>query len=264
MPESTEIHSAGMNYYLSRYCTAAIAAGVGLLALSQTAHANVAIKHVFLSLGNGNDGSPPVQIDFNNDGVVDVSFNAFGVDYGYGTAASSVRANPQTPKLGGGVVIMGVGSGGPYVAAQRRGMQVGPSAHFSSKSVTIERTFESTSNFFSKCPNRHLFGNWPGSNPDRFVGVKFLIHGTTHYGWVRLSLDTTSQNNCAISAAVTAYAFETVANKKISIGSSNPSDETRPRKSAAASEIPSLGMLALGAEGMPLWRREETLSSAKW
>ena len=263
MLESTEIHSDGINCHLSRYCTAAIAAGVGLLALSQPAHANVVVKHVSLGLGNGNDGSPPVQIDFNSDGVVDVSFNAFGVDYGYGTAASSVRANPQTSKPGGGVAIMGAGSGGPYVAALRRGMQVGPSAHFSSKSVTIERTFESTSNEFSKCPNRHLFGNWPGSTPDRFVGVKFMIHGTTHYGWVRLSLNTTSQNNCTITTAVTAYAYETVANKKITIGSSTSSDEEQPRKNAAASETPTLGMLALGAEGMPLWRREETLSSTK-
>ncbi len=263
MVASTEIHSDGINYHLSRYCTAAIAAGVGVLALAQPAHANVVVKHVSVGVGNGNDGSPPVQIDFNNDGVVDVSFNAFGVDYGYGTAASSVRANPQTPKPGGGVVIMGAGSGGPHVAALRRGLQVGPSAHFSSKSVTIERTFESTSNEFSKCPNRHLFGNWAGSNPDRFVGVKFLIHGTTHYGWVRLSLNTTSQNNCTITTAVTAYAYETVANKKITIGSSTSSDEEQPRKSAALSETPSLGMLALGAEGMPLWRREETLSSTK-
>jgi len=264
MVESTEIHSDGINYYLSRYCIAAIAAGVGVLALAQPAHANVVVKHVFLGLGPGNDGAPPVQIDFNNDGVIDVSFGAFGVGYGYGTAAYSVRANPQTSKPGGGVAMMGGGSHGPYVAALRRGMQVGPSAHFSSKSAIIERTFQSTSHGFSKCDiNRHLFGNWAGSNPDRFVGVKFLIHGTTHYGWVRLSLNTTSQNNCTITTAVTAYAYETVANKKITIGSSTSSDEEQPSKRAALSETPSLAMLALGADGMPLWRREETLNSTK-
>jgi hypothetical protein len=100
MSGSTEIHPDGIDYSLGRYCAAAIAASVGILALAQPAHAKVVAKHVTLELGNGNDGSPPIQIDFNNDGVIDVSFNAFQVDYGYGTAGSSVRANPQTPKSG--------------------------------------------------------------------------------------------------------------------------------------------------------------------
>lgn len=258
----TDIYSQDISYYLTRYCTAAIAGGVGMLALAPPAHADVVVKHVKLGLANGNDGSPPVQIDFNNDGVIDVSFNAFGVDYGYGTAASSVRANPQTPKPGGGVVIMGSGSHGPYVAALRRGMQVGPSAHFSSKTRIVERTYQQTSNGFSKCGiNRHLFGNWAGSNPDRFVGVKFVIHGTTHFGWVRLSLDTTAFNNCEINTTITAYAYETVANKKITIGSSTSSDDEPTRTSATVSNSPNLGMLALGADAMPLWRRDDTISA---
>jgi hypothetical protein len=261
MSVSSELHSNIINDRLGRYCTAAVAAGVGLLALVQPAQAKVVVKHVSLGLGPGNDGAPPVQIDFNNDGVIDVSFNAFGVDYGYGTAGYSVVANPQTSKPGGGVVIMGGGSRGPYVAALRRGMQVGPSAHFSSKRLIIERTFESTSNEFSKCRNRHLFGHWAGSNPDRFVGVKFLVSGTAHYGWVRLSLNTTADNSCTVDTTVTAYAYETVANKKITIGSSTSTDDEQPRTSADALIDPSLGLLALGSDGMPVWRRKGPVSS---
>ena len=261
MSVSSELHSNIINHHLGRYCTAAVASGVGLLALVQPAQASVVVKHVALFLGPGNDGAPPVQIDFNNDGVIDVSFNAFGVDYGYGTAGYSIVANPQTSKPGGGVVIKGSGSHGPYVAALRRGMQVGPSARFSSRRVIIERTFEATSNSFTKCPNRHLFGNWAGSNPDRFVGVKFLMHGTTHYGWVRLTLNTTAQNSCTVETEVTAYAYETVADKKIAIGSSTSADADRSDESAVVSKVTSLGLLALGVDALPLWRRDDTISS---
>jgi hypothetical protein len=61
-----------------------------------------------------------------------------------------------------------------------------------------------------------------------------------------------SPNECReISATITAYAYETVANKPITIGSTTEmADEPKAPN-------PSLGMLAMGTDGLTLWRREE-------
>jgi hypothetical protein len=61
-----------------------------------------------------------------------------------------------------------------------------------------------------------------------------------------------------ISGTITAYAYETVANKPITIGSTTEmADEPQAPN-------PSLGMLAMGADGLTLWRREEhTMAEAR-
>ena len=249
---SNDIHQL-----LGFYSAAAVAAGVGFLALAQPALGEVVVTHKTLYLGNGSDGSPPVTIDFNNDGAVDISFqqNSYGYGYGYAGAEAFVLR----PPAGAGVVVKGIGSRGPYVAALLRGAQIGPSAHFNAQSDVIERTYQQTSNGFSHCGiNRKLYGHFPGNVPDRFVGVKFLIDGATHYGWVRISVDTTFDNGCQMRTKVTAFAYETVANQKITIGAtSSGGSETPSEKASGSVGRPSLGMLASGADGLVLWRKEK-------
>ncbi|HEX3822579.1 MAG TPA: hypothetical protein VHW45_19765 [Candidatus Sulfotelmatobacter sp.] len=237
------------------YSTAALAAGVSMLALAQPVVGEVVTIHKTLFLGNGADGSPPVQIDFNNDGAIDISFNQFSETYGSGAQAMVLR-----PPVGAGVITKGMGSRGPYVSALLRGAQVGPSAHFNAQSDIIERTFRPTTAGSQCGTHEKLYGHFPGNIPDRFIGVKFLINGATHYGWVRMSVDATI-DGCFLGAKVTAYAYETVANKKITIGSSasaatETEEDGQSQKSADAFVRPSLGMLALGADGLS-WRRKE-------
>ena len=101
------------------------------------------------------------------------------------------------------------------------------------------------------CPACSARGPWAGVN-DKFLGVRFKISGQTHYGWVHVNLHTRT---------ITGYAYETNADQPILAG-----EKSRPVKSAAADPaqvlVPSkqpatLGALALGADGLPLWRREE-------
>jgi hypothetical protein len=87
-----------------------------------------------------------------------------------------------------------------------------------------------------------------------------MIGGETHYGWVRLKVGKLT----TFSAVVTGYAYETVANKAILAGKTH----STPAKSAAnAVPMPApvpqpatLGLLARGADGMAIWRREEELT----
>jgi hypothetical protein len=253
------IPSDNFRQRMTFYSTAALAAGVSMIALAQPVAGEVVTTHKTLFLGNGADGSPPAQVDFNHDGAVDISFNQFSQTYGSGAQAMVLR-----PPAGGGVITKGGGSRGPYASALLRGAQVGPSAHFNAQSDIIERTFRPTT-AGSQCGTaRKLYGHFPGDVPDRFVGVKFLINGATHYGWVRMSVDTTA-DGCFLGVKVTAYAYETVPNKKITIGSStSAATETQTKEagqshnSADAFVPPSLGMLALGADGRSLWRRKQS------
>ena len=58
---------------------------------------------------------------------------------------------------------------------------------------------------------------WGGDPKDRYVGVRFLIGGQTHYGWIRLTV-TTSTEEAARELRITGYAYETLANKPILAG----------------------------------------------
>ena len=102
-------------------------------------------------------------------------------------------------------------------------------------------------------------GYWVGNPNDRYLGVRFLIDGAFHYGWIRLPITTTTQlHGPVMSAEITQYSYETVANQSINADKRrNRELRFRPR-SIGDQRGPALGMLALGAEGLPLWRREET------
>jgi hypothetical protein len=100
---------------------------------------------------------------------------------------------------------------------------------------------------------------------NRYLGVKFLIKGKTHYGWVRLNVKHTPP--IGIDAVITGYAYETIAGKPIIAGKTKGPDQRNQEGSStgasAMSPIPdqpaSLGVLALGAQAVPLWRRKESV-----
>jgi len=233
------------------YSAAAMAAGVSMLALAQPAQGEVVITKKTIPIPVSSYFFPPpkpVLLDLNHDGVNDFSFSLYSFAYHSFQIDLTVRALD-----GGDVVGAANKEGGFYASALAHGAKIGPSAHFSSKGVAdIERAsgFDASSKY-----SRHLYGDW-GNNPvNRYLGVKFLINGETHYGWVRLTITTQPKG---FSATITAYAYETVANKKISAGVASTSvAESQAESQAGKAVRASLGMLALGADGLALWRRDQ-------
>ena len=88
----------------------------------------------------------------------------------------------------------------------------------------------------------YFHGHWVNVK-NRYLGLKFQIKGKTHYGWARLSVQAISQ----ISATLTGYAYETIANKPIIAGKTNGPDVITVQPA-------SLGHLAAGASAIPVWR----------
>jgi hypothetical protein len=90
---------------------------------------------------------------------------------------------------------------------------------------------------------------------NRYLGVKFLIGGTTHYGWVRITTSTTAHPH------ITGYAYETTPNTSIKDGTISGPEKVgnlAPAEMLAPNPQPaSLGLLARGSDGIAIWRREE-------
>jgi hypothetical protein len=230
---------------LKTYSLAAMAAGVGALALVHPAEAQVVVTQTNLQLNSG--GSVP--IDLNNDGVTDfiLAIEHNGYDHGF---YGSFGAMPVT----GGKVMAGTrGTLGAYASALGIGAVIGPSAHFSSSAGRGVTMVERSVGFVSASTANTVYGNW-GNASYKHLGVKFLISGETHYGWIQMSTDTVA----GMTATIEAYAYEVQANKKVTIGTTADKAEVRTEpetKTVTIDRGPALGMLALGADGLEMWRR---------
>jgi hypothetical protein len=96
---------------------------------------------------------------------------------------------------------------------------------------------------------------------NRYLGLKFQIKGRVHFGWARISV--TTLPNRLFFATLTGYAYETIPNKAIVAGQTKGPDEARsiePSNELLREPSPppaSLGLLAVGARGLSVWRRKD-------
>ena len=211
---------------LSAYTLAASAAGVGMLALAQPAEARIIYTATKVSADN-------LPLDLNNDGTPDfVLFtgHTWGCNEECGSSSWFVYGSPRFKQKNAAVVV----DKNNYVSALRRGGRIG-SAH--ATSAAIERV-----HWRSGSENK-LFGDWASGSKgvkNRYLGLKFFIHGKAHYGWARLSLQIITKQGIGgrINATLTGYAYETIPNKPIIAGKTHGKDEA------------TLGRLAQGVSGI--------------
>jgi hypothetical protein len=217
---------------------AAAAAGVSLVALTPPAEAKVVITtHINIAITN------TTSIDLNHDGIADLTFTLGGYNHALGAYSTYLNV----AGLNGGGVVEKKNTG--LASNLLRSAKIGPSANFSSYGLMARRAG------CYMCPTSST-GDWGGGQPNRFLGVKFLIHGTTHYGWVRLTV--TSSKTKLTTATITEYGYETIANKLVLAGL--PSKTAQASSEEDISELrASLGTLALGVDGLAMWRREDSV-----
>lgn len=221
------------------YVIAAAAAGVGALALAHPADAEIVVTRKTIPIPDSGflGYNPPTPISLNNSSVNDFSFSLYTFVY------HSFRESLFVNTLEGGGVAASANS---YPLCLEPGAKIGPSAHFESgQFVTIEERSGVNSTFAHASNHRGL---WGGNPHDRFLGVRFLIDGATHYGWVRLNIDTLK----TFSATIIEYAYETVPGQPIRAGFGTESSVDAGR--GTTQQGPSLGALALGTKGLAQWR----------
>jgi len=259
LPETAE---RGLRFY----SLAAAAASVSALALALPAEGEIIITNKTIPI----HVNKSVLLDLNGDGIID--FNFFLSNYNFGaTSVNNLFVSQAHPPSFGDNVI-----GSAYSAsALLRGAKIGPSDRFIRTyvhyGIPIEESLLCTQNCNGKTGYsfvQRLGGKWGGGHPNRFIGIKFQIKGQTHYGWIRLTVTIKHKGNGhgptgSFSATITEYGYETVANKSCGAGlpGAAASDvvHTRavPKQESVRKTGPSLGMLAQGADALPLWRRED-------
>jgi hypothetical protein len=222
------------------YSVAAGATGVGLLALAQPASGEIVYTPANVTISTTTLNN--YALDLNGDGTADFFLGAVSkasVDTSGGT--SRIIAKP----VQGNFVV---GYGGD-AAALKEGQAIGIGRKFKGSMMASLHTFIGTEFTFR--------GQWVNAK-DRYLGLEFEIDGQTHYGWARLSVV-----GKTMTAKLTGYAYETVANASIKAGQTSGSDASalaRTGVPAFQADAPpaSLGALALGAPALSIWRRRET------
>src|ERR1700722_13269931 len=262
--------SNNLSRQVAQYSLAAAVAGVSMLALVQPAAGEVVVtkKTIPIPLAPA-DMQEPVTISMANNGVGNFSF-ILSSSTGYPTEhLRQVSVLGIDPGQDGAHNQFMAGGFYTKALALARGANIGPvtrSAPFVSSGGLVEATNTSRGSFYSR-------GYWAGNLKNHYIGVRFQLNGQTHYGWIRLTVTTnTKLRKPSLEATITGYAYETVANKLIKAGttataatagetSKKPSAQVLVPRNIQNHAGPSLGMLARGAESLPLWRREETLTS---
>jgi hypothetical protein len=243
-PTSHPSHS--LNQRLNLYALAAGAAGVGILAVPHSLEAEVVYTATNITLTNGS-----LAIDLNHDGAVDfiLSNKSTGFCCLY-TRVLNVR---------GGFVgssqnaVMGAGKN---ARALKEGATIGPQQSFLAAPLAMATAINDSNSFF------YVFGEFANKS-DRFLGVEFVLpQGVRHYGWIRFQPVRAGfrLGKPIVSATVTGYAYETVANQPISAGQTKEqtAELAPPSDLSPMSQPAGLGLLALGAPGLHVWRRQDS------
>jgi len=251
--------SESIHRQLTMYALAASAAGVGVLALSSPAGAKIVYTPV-------NVRAWRYYLDLNHDGITDFYFNANSASVSNGSngiirtsylGVGGARGESNNNAVAGKSNLAGVLWPGEEIGPKRQfGAGVGLIEHWRQESK-IHGTTTST-----------LVGKWANGGKGfkaHYLGLKFFIKGKVHYGWARLT--TTDRPRGAV---LTGYAYETIPGKAIIAGQTKgEADELRKEgfgpSAVLTNPIPatpqpaSLGVLALGAQGVPLRRKDSTL-----
>jgi hypothetical protein len=201
-----------LNQRLLAYMAAAGAAGVSMLALTQSADAKVVYTPASRAITSGS------RLDLNNDGIPDYGFHG----------------NFELCGTCGYFLVKGINFNMTMSGAQplASGVSVGPDGKFRNGiGIMID--------WCSCSGNPNTGGPWLGVQ-DEYMGFEFNIKGAAHFGWARFSVT----DKGAIT--LTGYAYETISLKPIVTGDTGADDEESAEKPDADS---ALGQLALGAAG---------------
>jgi len=240
-PRTPSRLSESVHHQLNMYALAASAAGVAVLALAQPAEAKIVYTRIHQVIGTKGH----YDLDLNHDGTTDFVLLQTGNPTWNGTRASNTLiAEPLAANVVEGCKYAKYyfGGGNGLASALNAGARIGSGAPFRKKNVN--RMMAAT--WQNDC-NGGPSGLWLDVT-NRYLGLKFQIHGKTHYAWARMTVQLRS--NFLLNATLTGYAYETIPGKPIITGKTKGPDVITVQPA-------SLGRLAQGSAGLAAWRSGE-------
>jgi hypothetical protein len=248
--------AAGMEKSLSAYASAAIASGVSLLALTNSAEAKIVYTPTDTNIPI--DNADYVPLDLNHDGIVDflfrnLDYNGSADSLAVGCGLIRVSSGNSTCRYQRNQIW---GRGGRFASALRGGFAVGTNKSYFQQGGEPKgqpgRLAEMAIVFgsiFGAYSYSGTGGQWMYTK-NRYLGLKFIIGGQIHYGWARLNVI----KGPVFQATLTGYAYETIPNKPIITGKTTGPDVITLEPVIEAS---TLGHLAQGASGISAWREKK-------
>jgi hypothetical protein len=229
---ASEGSSESFHLRLAAYAMAAGAAGVGLLAATPPANAEVVYTPAHTNFTNGT-----VYIDVNHDGINDFVLSI----YNFATEDRRLAVRGLASQNG----VLGYSSSGYSPQALKLGQRIGRGANFFQNEAPAVNVADTSGTIIE--------GPFPNVGK-RFLGLKFNIEGQTHYGWAVITVTAgVRAHKLGIDATLLGYAYETVAGEALVAGEGAAKFD----ESDSAPRSGTLGMLALGAPALALWRRED-------
>ncbi len=220
--------SESLHHRLNSYALAATAAGVGALAFALPGEGKI----IYTRTNHVIDRNHPEHEIYltNNHEASDAE-----IRYSF----SSSRGLYRRALFAVGNVANTVEDRRPVALALKAGSKIGSSLNFgnSFRTHTMAEKRITTGTMETQ-----TFGYWFNVSR-RYVGLEFRINGKIHFGWLRLSTQTSDD----YSATLTGYAYETIPNKPIIAGKTKGPDVVTVQPA-------SLGHLAHGAASISAWR----------
>jgi hypothetical protein len=254
-PRTAAKLSDSVHQQLSMYALAASAAAVGASALAAPAHARIIYTYANRSIYTHST----VRLDLNHDGVADFIFKDFRYTNSFGSGTGRLSILPAQPKnqIWGHTVAPRA-----YASALLPGARIGLKKHFLSGAAMMASSRDDQGPRPSLRSSGICTGPWANVST-RYLGLKFLIQGETHFGWARLDVGCQVATS-EVTATLTGYAYETVPDRPIITGKKTGPDEIiraaqqdQSNMGANALQPATLGRLAQGAKGLVAWRREK-------
>jgi hypothetical protein len=257
LPKSrtTTVLPKSIDKSLGFYALSATAAGVGVLALASPTEAKIVYTPAHVKLPA--EGS--YAIDLDHDGTTDFHIGRWGNVSSAGSIGGLGIGNYSAAATNG-VVATKPFRVVPAAVAIPAGKSIGPQRRFYSGGslCTVSYSFGS-----HKVRSNGQWVDGGQGLKGGYIGVKFISNNELHYGWVRVSV---SIHDHLMTAELTGYAYETIPNKPIVAGQTEGNDDEaamQPTSVAPQPQTATLGLLALGAPGLSIWRREESSSEER-
>jgi hypothetical protein len=244
--------SGPVSQRLNAYTLAAGAAGVGMLALTHPAEAKIIYSPANIPIVQ-NGG--PVELDLNHDGINDFQFsNAYTTEAVRGAEGFHQSSLTVYPVQQSNRVRATKFKDQFEAAAIPKGKSVGPDKLFQPGDSGM---------VMWACAGGTSGGGCGGAwlkVKEAYLGLKFVINGKTHFGWAHI------RQAGETNPTIVGYAYETIPNKPIITGQTKGTDEIGADQpvslTAPATPVATLGLLAMGAPGVSIWRREESANGA--
>jgi hypothetical protein len=235
--------SDSVHQRLNMYTLAAGAAGVGMLTMTQPSDAKI----IYFATHKQISANSSLPLDLNHDGKVDFRFvdSQWSTSLGGGVGILRIVPHRSANEIWGPITSHALSR---YASDLAAGVSVGAKGKFNLGKKIM--ALSASDPGVRKPGSTFCYGYWKHAT-NRYLGLRFLIDGKTHYGWARLNV---SCSNLRVRATLTGYAYETIPDKSIITGKTKGPD-------VVTIQPATLGHLAAGASAIPVWRVKQTAAT---